>query len=75
MACDSRWSIQNHNFILYIDDTGFEKIIPHNGIAFMFAGNGYLNLKMERLAQFNAEECSEPANHRWHCRLHNKHAH
>lgn len=40
MATDSRWSIQSGNFVVYLDDTGFEKIEIRNDHAFMFAGNG-----------------------------------
>jgi hypothetical protein len=41
-ACESRWSHQAPNFILYIDDPGFEKIVHHQGLAFTFAGDGSL---------------------------------
>lgn len=40
MATDSRWSIQHGKYVIYLDDTGFEKIEISNGHAFMFAGNG-----------------------------------
>ncbi|MEI6745949.1 MAG: hypothetical protein WCL34_08305 [Methylococcaceae bacterium] len=42
MATDSRWSIDSSEFVLYIDDTGFDKICIAKGHAFMFAGNGKL---------------------------------
>lgn len=41
-ASDSRWSCQAPSFLLYIDDTGFEKIVHHGNLAFTFAGNGKL---------------------------------
>ena len=39
---DSRWSNQKAEFLLFIDDAGFEKIVSYEGFAFTFAGNGYL---------------------------------
>lgn len=42
MACDSRWSVLHPEFILYIDDTGFDKIVNVRDHAYMFAGNGKL---------------------------------
>lgn len=42
LASDSRWSIDKQNFIVYVDDTGCEKIILENDIACMFAGHGGL---------------------------------
>lgn len=41
-ATDSRWSYQSSEFIIFIDDVGFEKIVTVNGYAFTFAGNGDL---------------------------------
>ena len=40
MATDSRWSVRQGKFIVYLDDTGCEKIEINRGHAFMFAGNG-----------------------------------
>ena len=40
MATDSRWSIRSGNYVVYLDDTGFEKIEICNNYAIMFAGNG-----------------------------------
>jgi hypothetical protein len=40
MATDSRWSIEYGQWILYLDDTGYEKIERCNGVALMFAGLG-----------------------------------
>ncbi len=40
MATDSRWSIDSENLIIYIDDTGFDKICVARGYALMFAGDG-----------------------------------
>jgi hypothetical protein len=40
MASDSRWSIRHGNYVVYLDDTGFDKIEIRKGAAFMFAGNG-----------------------------------
>jgi len=42
VATDSRWSIDCQKFILFIDDTGFDKICLAKRHAFMFAGNGPL---------------------------------
>jgi len=41
-ATDSRWSFEKDNFVIFIDDVGFEKIVSANGHAFTFAGNGVL---------------------------------
>lgn len=39
LASDSRWSVTYGSYLVYIDDTGFEKIeILNNKHAFMFAG-------------------------------------
>jgi hypothetical protein len=40
MATDSRWSIEYGSWLLYLDDTGYEKIERCNGVALMFAGHG-----------------------------------
>jgi hypothetical protein len=40
MATDSRWSIEYGSWLLYLDDTGYEKIERLNGMALMFAGHG-----------------------------------
>lgn len=42
MATDSRWSVDSAKFVIYVDDTGFDKICTAKGHAFMFAGNGKL---------------------------------
>lgn len=39
MACDSRWSYETENFIYYIDDSGFDKIIYNHNMVAVFAGN------------------------------------
>lgn len=41
-ACDSRWSCDGPGFVLYADDTGFEKIAVNGEIAMIFAGHGGL---------------------------------
>lgn len=40
MATDSRWSIKQGKYIVYLDDTGCEKILLMHNRAIMFAGNG-----------------------------------
>jgi len=40
MASDSRWSIEYGSWLLYLDDTGYDKIERFNGTALMFAGHG-----------------------------------
>ncbi len=50
MASDSRWSIvvpeplpgldHKPDFVIFIDDARFDKIVRHRGTAYMFAGNG-----------------------------------
>ncbi len=40
MATDSRWSIEYGQWILYLDDTGYDKIERFNGVSLMFAGLG-----------------------------------
>lgn len=40
MATDSRWSVRQGNYVIYLDDTGFDKIEVRHQAAFMFAGNG-----------------------------------
>ena len=40
LATDSRWSIRHGRWILYVDDSGYEKIDLDGNIVFMFAGNG-----------------------------------
>lgn len=40
MATDSRWSIEWGSWLMYLDDTGYEKIERSNGVALMFAGYG-----------------------------------
>lgn len=46
LTSDSRWSIQptGLNFLIFIDDTNFDKIAigHHQNLAFIFAGNGML---------------------------------
>jgi hypothetical protein len=42
LASDSRWSINSPEFVLFIDDTGFDKIFSHSNIVMMFAGDGML---------------------------------
>lgn len=39
---DSRWSIQLPDAILFVDDTGFDKIFEHNGFLLVFAGTANL---------------------------------
>lgn len=57
MATDSRWSIDSSAFVLYIDDTGFDKICTAKGHAFMFAGNGKL---IEQWKNWIAQSSSLP---------------
>ena len=40
MATDSRWSIRQGKYIIYLDDTGCDKILLVRKRAIMFAGNG-----------------------------------
>jgi hypothetical protein len=40
MATDSRWSIRHGQYIIYLDDTGCDKILLVRNRAIMFAGNG-----------------------------------
>lgn len=40
IATDSRWSVPLDFAVIYVDNTGFDKIEVANGHAFMFAGNG-----------------------------------
>lgn len=40
MTTDSRWSCEYGNFLIYIDDSRFEKIERYKNAVFMFAGNG-----------------------------------
>ena len=42
VATDSRWSWQWDKYIVYLDDTGFEKIQVLDDLVVMFAGNGLL---------------------------------
>jgi hypothetical protein len=39
MASDSRWSIPKTEFLVYLDDSGFDKIVTQHDLALMFAGN------------------------------------
>lgn len=41
-ASDSRWSTRVGPFFFYVDDTGFDKIIPKNHFVFVFAGDSAL---------------------------------
>jgi hypothetical protein len=40
MATDSRWSIRHGNYLIYLDDSGCDKILVRHQRAIMFAGNG-----------------------------------
>lgn len=40
IATDSRWSVLQGAWLVYVDDARFEKIERHNDFAFMFAGKG-----------------------------------
>lgn len=40
MASDSRWSICHGNYLIYLDDSGCDKILTRHNRAIMFAGNG-----------------------------------
>lgn len=42
MTTDSRWSAEDDNFIFYLDDTKYDKIVIDDDTAFMFAGAGSL---------------------------------
>ena len=42
MASDSRWSVDMPEFVIYVDDTGFDKIFSAHDYAFMFAGDSGL---------------------------------
>jgi len=39
LTSDSRWSADEGEWIVYVDDTGFDKIIADAQLAFLFAGN------------------------------------
>lgn len=39
MTSDSRWSCQEGDWIAYVDDTKFDKIISDDQLGFLFAGN------------------------------------
>jgi hypothetical protein len=55
MATDSRWSIEYGQWLLYLDDTGYEKIERLNGRALMFAGRGL------RIQEYKTWIRSQPA--------------
>ena len=38
MACDSRWSYETDEFLYYIDDSGYEKIVFTEKMVAIFAG-------------------------------------
>ena len=40
LATDSRWSQQQGRWLVYVDDTAFQKIEVSHDTAFMFAGRG-----------------------------------
>lgn len=42
VASDSRWSIDGQRFIVWVDDSGFDKIVIAIGHAFVFAGDARL---------------------------------
>lgn len=42
VASDSRWSISGKDFLIYLDNSGFEKIFPLKGSVCIFSGNGKL---------------------------------
>lgn len=42
LASDSRWSFDMPTFVAFVDDTGFDKIVVHKHLGFMFAGNSLL---------------------------------
>lgn len=60
MACESRWSVSKPDFVLYIDNTGFDKIVLHGRSALMFAGNGRL------IQEWKDWLHSKPANSKGH---------
>lgn len=39
LTCDSRWSIQVGDWVAYVDDTGYDKLVFDNRLAFLFAGD------------------------------------
>ncbi|MBA2674006.1 hypothetical protein [Ramlibacter sp.] len=41
MATDSRWSVEYGNYLIYVDDTRFDKIERYGDAVFMFAGDGH----------------------------------
>lgn len=59
MATDSRWSIQHGSYIIYLDDTGYEKILIWNGYAIMFAGNGGRIQQWKDWIMSNPKDASE----------------
>ncbi|MDO8693512.1 MAG: hypothetical protein Q7J51_05390 [Sheuella sp.] len=59
MATDSRWSIEWGGFLLYIDDSGFDKIELFNDCAVMFAGDSAEIEKWKRWMAINPSDLSE----------------
>lgn len=42
VATDSRWSIEKGQYMLFVDDTGFDKLADRHTAAIVFAGDGQL---------------------------------
>jgi hypothetical protein len=62
LASDSRWSVVRNFAILYVDDTGFDKIEIAHGHAFIFAGNGRsIQRWKEWIRTAPIDESGEPA--------------
>lgn len=58
MATDSRWSVKHGDFMLYIDDVGYDKIELCNGKALMFAGYGRKIDEWKKWIRSNPQDAS-----------------
>lgn len=60
IACDSRWSTDSEEYIIYSDDTGYKKIICFNGVFIVFAGYKREIDKLIRWVTSGMETHNEP---------------
>lgn len=67
MATDSRWSIRYGRYVVYLDDTGFDKLIVSHGHAFMFAGSGGRIQQWKTWIQSSPADDSEQPNEEGIC--------
>ena len=58
VATDSRWSIQRGRWLIYLDDTNFDKIELTDAAAFMFAGSAVLIEKWKLWIRSNPPDAS-----------------